>query len=84
MWPDVYVVRSFLFTFVTIVAGISIIFTLFLVSADDVYLPRVLSLLPVPPIKNCDRVLTMYFPLPDSHSSTADTQSFRGIVQRRE
>jgi hypothetical protein len=50
MWPDVYVVRSFLFTFVTIVAGISIIFTLFLVSADDVYLPRVLSLLPVPPI----------------------------------
>jgi hypothetical protein len=50
MWPDVYVVRSFLFTFVTIVAGISIIFTLFLVSADDVYLPRVLSLLPAPPI----------------------------------
>jgi len=32
MYPDVFVIRSFLFTFVTIVAGISIVFTLFLVS----------------------------------------------------
>ena len=32
MYPDILGIRSFLFTFVTIVAGISIVFTLFLVS----------------------------------------------------